>query len=321
MKKVLVSLVMLAAAASAWAQPAGQYPNRPVKIMLPFAPGGATDLLARMLAQFNEKKFGQPFVVENRPGGQTLIGIDAAAKSTPDGYTLLVTSSNVITEEALNPGWTVKMDRDLSSIALFAGGGYAVVASNNVPIRTMQDLVSFSRANPGKLNQAQAGAISADMEILKYRLKTGPIESILYKGGPLSVQAIVSGEANLYGAAVLDVVELEKAGKLKVLLYTESERHPLLPNVPTPRELNLGLDNYSAGFIFALMGPANIPADIVNRLNQASQEFVKSAPFIDTAVKKFGMVAYTLSPKESADRMQATLKSYLDAKAAGVKLR
>jgi len=320
--RMLVALVAsLIAAGAAFAQPAGQYPNRPVKIMLPFAPGGATDVLARMLASFNEKKFGQPFVIENRPGGQTLIGIDAAAKSAPDGYTLLVTSSNVIVEEALNPDWTVRMDRDLSTVSLFAGGGYALVASNNVPIKNMQEFVAFTRANPGKLFQAQAGAISADIEILKFRLKAGPVESVLYKGGPLSVQAIVSGEANLYGAAVLDVAELEKAGKLKILLYTDADRHPLIPHVPTARELNMGIDDYTAGFIFALMGPAKIPTDIVNRLNAASQEWVRSQAFVDLAVKKFGMTPYTLSAAESRARMMATLKSYADAKAAGVKLR
>lgn len=321
MRMFATLVALLLAAGAALAQPAGQYPTRPVKIMLPFAPGGATDVLARMLASFNEKKFGQPFVVENRPGGQTLIGIDAAAKSAPDGYTLLVTSSNVIVEEALNPDWTVRMDRDLSTVSLFAGGGYALAVSNNVPIRNMQEFVAYTRANPGKLFQAQAGAISADIEILKFRLKAGPVESIVYKGGPLSVQAIVSGEANLYGAAVLDVSELEKAGKLKILLYTESNRHPLIPHVPTAKELNMGIDDYAAGFIFALMGPAKIPTDIVNRLNAASQEWVRSEAFANLAVKKFGMTPYTLSATESRDRMMARLKSYSDAKAAGVKLR
>ena len=316
--KFVLAAALLAVAPLALSQ--SDYPNRTVRVIVPFAPGGATDVLARLLAQFMEKRFGQSFIIENRPGGITQIGTQVVVNSPPDGYTLLVQSSSVSSEEATDKDWTVRIERDLTPISMFAGSGFAVTVSTAIQVKTLSELVAYSRANPGKINEAAAGAISPDIAILKYRLKMGATENIMYKGGPLAVQSVVAGDTQLYGAAVLDVVQLDKDGKVKVLAYTGRERHPLLPNVPTVAESGVGINDYEAGFYFALMGPAKLPQDIVNKLNAASLDAVKS-PELLAKLTTFGMTAYSNSPAQAKDRMMREIKAYQDAMAAGVKLR
>jgi len=320
MKTLVGMLLSMLAATVALAQSGADYPARPVRIIVAFAPGGQTDTMARLTAAFMEKRFKQSFFVENRPGGQTLIGTDAVAKAAPDGYTLLVTASNIAGEQVVNKDWPLRWERDLTMISIFAGSGYALVVSNKLPVNNLKELVAYSKANPGKLNQAEAGSISPDMAILRYKLGMGPVESVLYKGGPLSVQAIAAGEVEMYGASVIDVAQLEKAGKLKILLYTERDRHPLAPHVPTPREVGMGLDDFEAGFWFALMGPAMLPADINTKLNAAARDLAKSPEFIDK-VTSSGAQVYQLSTAESTAKAQAMVKRYQEAMAAGIKLR
>jgi tripartite-type tricarboxylate transporter receptor subunit TctC len=306
--------------ASALAQPASDYPNKPVKIIVPFAPGGLTDVMTRLAANSFERRFKQPFVVDNRPGGNTMIGIDAAAKSPKDGYTLLVTASNIVNEEILNPDWTVRLARDIAPISIFAGGGLILVASTNIPVTSLRELVAYSKANPGKLNQAEAGAINPDIAILRHRLAMGPVESIVYKGGPLSVQAIIAGEAHFYGASIVDVVQLEKTGKLRALLYTERKRHPQMPHIPTAGELGLGIDDYEGGYWFMLAAPLGVPTEILSKLNAAIRETVNEPEFAERA-RNAATNVYSSSIAETNQKINLLAKSLQEARAAGVKLR
>jgi len=319
--KVLAAAAMAAAASLVTSAAQAQaYPNKPVRVIVPFAPGGATDTLSRLAAAAMEKSFGQSYVVENRPGGNTLIGTDYVAKAAPDGYTLLVQSNSVAGEEATNKDWNIRFERDLTPISLFAGSGYALIVSNNIPVKSFAELVSYSKANPGKLNQAQAGAIAPELEILKYKLKMGAMESVLYKGGPLSVQSIVAGDCQFYGAAVLDVVQLSKDGRLKVVAYTGRERHPLLPDVPVIAETGVGLNDYEAGFWFVLLGPAKLPQDVVNKLASASADMVKTPEFV-AKLNAFGMTGFTMGPQQAHDRIARHIKDIQEAAAAGLKVR
>ena len=296
------------------------YPARVVKIIVPFAPGGTTDTMSRLSGQSLTKTFNQSFIVENRPGGATLIGTDAVAKSAPDGYTLGVQANSLATEQVLNKDWTVRVDRDVSVISTFAGAGYAVSVSNETGVKNLKELVAYIKANPGKVNHGQAGSISPEIAMLKQRLGIPPIEDIVYKGGALATQALAANEVQLYAASTIDVAPLHKAGKLRVIAYTEKDRDALLPDVPTVAESGVGLNDFDAGYWFAMFSPANVPADITNKLNAAMLAMTKEPEFMAKAAT-FGMRVYSLNVAESRARVLASIKLIEQAQATGIKLR
>ena len=299
---------------------ANDYPARAVKIVVPFAPGGATDTLARLTGTSLERRFKQSFIVENKPGGQTLIGVDAVVKSPADGYTLLVSAGNVVSEQVLNKDWPIRIDRDLTPLSVFGGGGYALTVSTATGIKTLKELVEYVKANPGKLNHGEAGAISPEVAILKYRIGMPHIESIIYKGGPLAVQAVLANEVQFYAAATLDVAALHKNGKLRVIAYTEKERHPLIPDVPTVNESNVGVSDFDMGYWFTLMGPANMQPAIATKINAATMAMVKEPEFVEKA-NAFGMRTYSPNLPETRARINEGVRVLDQALAAGIKLR
>lgn len=322
--KSVIRIAAVAAFAVSAAAPvtsfAQAYPNKPVKIIVPFAPGGTTDTMSRLSGAALTKTLNQPFVIENRPGGFTLIGTDAVAKSAPDGYTLGVQANSMATEQVLNKDWSLRIDRDIAVISTFAGAGYSVSVSNESGIKSLKDLVSVIKANPGKFNQGQAGSISPEMAVLLNRLGVPPIENILYKGGALATQALAANEVQLYGASTIDVAPLHKAGKLRVIAYTEKERDALLPDVPTVAESGVGLNDFEAGYWFAMYGQGALPADIINRLNTAMLGLTKDAEFVAKA-STFGMRVYSLNAAESRARVLSSVRLIEQAQAAGIKLR
>jgi tripartite-type tricarboxylate transporter receptor subunit TctC len=309
---VVLAALSTTAAAQAW-------PSKPVRIIVPSTTGGALDIFARLLGGAYEKQLGQPFVTDNRPGALSQIGTEAVVKSPPDGYTLLLTSIQVASEEALNPAWTMKFERDLTAVSMFAGSGQVIVVSNKLPVKNLAELIAYSKANPGKLNQAQSGGISTDMAILKHRLGAGRMEEILYKGSQPAIQAVVTGEADWFGASVTDALPLEKAGKLRMIAYTERARHPLLPQVPTVNEA-AGIDDYDASFWFLIAGPAGLSRDIVTKLHGATQSAIRS-PEIGEKVANFGMRPLDFSPEQARDRVTARIRLLQKLSAEGIKFR
>jgi tripartite-type tricarboxylate transporter receptor subunit TctC len=312
----LAALALVVASGAALAQ---SWPSKPVRLIVPTAAGGANDVFARLIGASFEKRFGQPFVVEARPGALSQIGTEAVVKSPADGYTLLVTSIQVASEEALNPAWNMKFENDLTAISMFVGGGIVLVASNKLPVKNLAELVAYSKANPGKLNQAEAGGISTDLAILKHRAGAGRVETILYKGAQPAFQAVVTGEADFYGGSLLDAVPLEKAGRLRILAYGERTRHPMIPQVPTIAEA-LGMDDYEASYWFLLAGPAGLPRDIVTRLNAATNEAMKT-PEVAEKVANFGMRPLELTPEQARERVIARIRLLQKLSAEGVKFR
>jgi tripartite-type tricarboxylate transporter receptor subunit TctC len=313
----LARLLLLCLALPSLAVAQADYPSKPVRIIVPFATGGLTDVLARLSGASLARRFNQPFVTENRPGGNTQIGIDAVAKSPKDGYTLLVTASNIVNEEVFNKNWTVRLDRDIAPISIFAGGGLVLIGSTNIPVTNLRELVAYSKANPGKLNQAQASSINSDIAILRHRLGMGPTVDVVYKGGPLSVQAIVAGESHFYGASIVDVVELDKAGKVRALVYTGRERHPLMPHVPVVAETGLGVNDYDGGYWFLFAAPAGTPPEIVTKLNEAVRAMVKEPEMIQR-VTATATELYSPTVPETLARIAQDFKRRQAALAAGV---
>lgn len=304
---------------SAGAANGQSWPTRPVRIIVPTAAGGANDIFARLLGSNLEKRFSQPFVVEARPGALSQIGTEAVVKSPPDGYMLLLTSIQVASEEALNPAWNMRFERDLTPVSMFVGGGIVIVASNKLPVKTLAELIAYSKANPGKLNQAEAGGISTDLAILKHRSGAGRVETILYKGAQAAFQAIVAGEADFYGGSVLDAVPLEKAGRLRILAYGERARHPLLPQTPTAAEA-LRIEDFDASYWFLLAGPAGLPRDIVTGLHAATQEAIRT-PEVSQRIASFGMRPLEMTPEEAREKVVARIRMLQKLSAEGVKFR
>jgi tripartite-type tricarboxylate transporter receptor subunit TctC len=294
------------------------WPSKPVHIIIPTAAGGATDVLTRLLTAQYEKRYGQPFVIEFRPGALSQIGTEAVVKSPPDGYTFLSTSTQIVSEEALNPAWTIRFERDVTAVSLFVGGAIAIVSSTKLPVNTLAELVAYAKANPGKLNQAESGGISTDLAIFKHRLGLRS-ETILYKGAQASIQAVATGEADFYGATVLDALPLEKAGRLKILAYGERSRHPMLPQTPTVNEA-LNIDWFDGSFWFFLGGPAGLPRDIVTSLHAATQDALR-APEVAQRIATFGMRPLDLTPEQTREQIVSRIRLLQKMVAEGVKLR
>ena len=317
LRKLLAALLFAGLPAAALAQSASSYPSRPVRLIVPLAPGGAVDALARMIGAYMESRFKQPFLVENRPGALTQIGTEAVVKAAPDGQTLLVTSTPVASEQVLTKAWPFRVERDLTMISMFAGGGNAMITASSVPVSNLREFAAYAKANPGKLNLANGGGTAVGTLLLLNRLGIPPLFEVMYKGGPASVQSVVTGDTHLFGAAVQDVVELAKAGKVRILAYTERERHPLLPSVPTVRESGVGLNDWDTNFWFALLGPAGLPPDITDKLNAAMLDMLKT-PEATGRLAGFGLRPYLSDAADSRGRIRAYIRDLDGAVAAGI---
>lgn len=308
------------AGSPAGAQSPAEYPAKTVKLIVPNAPGGPVDSLARIMGAAMETRFKRPFVVENRTGASGQIASEFVARSPADGYTLLVIAQPVVFEQATNKGWPLKIDRDLMPITIFAGSGYTLVVPATLPVNNLRELVAYSIANPNKLNEGHPGGFNADIALLERAMKMGPIQAIPYAGSAPAIQALLAGDIHLLGTTPLTVRQFEKTGKIKVLAYTGRQRHSMLPAVPTVSESNVGLNDFEAGLWVSMIGPANLPAEVVNKLYATSSDSLKSADVLGK-LDNVGWVPMDLPPAQARARMLALLKDYQDAVAAGVRLR
>jgi tripartite-type tricarboxylate transporter receptor subunit TctC len=285
---------------------AASYPNKTVRIVVPFAPGGATDVTARLLAANLEKQTGQQHLIENRPGAATLVGADAVAKSAPDGYTLLYNANSVATEQVINQAWNLRFDRDLNIISMFTRFGIALVVNSSLPINNLRDLAAWSKANPGKLTQSLAVAASADVDEIKAHMGITSLD-VPYKGAQAMLQAVMTGEAQFSTAFPLDAVPLIQGGKVRAIVYMEKERHPLLANVPTVAESGVGLDDFDSKYWFALWSPVGVPPDIMAKVHAATQAALK-APDVAERLGKLGVSPYFSSIAEARAKVLSEIK-------------
>ena len=233
---VIAALLPLSAAGQA-----ADYPSRPVKILVPYAPGGVTDIIARHISPKLQEALGQPFVVDNRPGASGNIALEAAAKAAPDGYTLVVgnVSTNAINESTFAHTLQIKPSRDLVGITKLVETPHLVVANAAFPPNTIAELIDWAKRNPGKLNYASAGIGSyPHLDMLKFAKAAG-IEAthIPYKGGAgQMLPALMSGEVQVAFINLASTIEQIKAGRLKALAASTPARHPQIPNAATMAE-------------------------------------------------------------------------------------
>jgi tripartite-type tricarboxylate transporter receptor subunit TctC len=262
----LLKITLLALSFSALTAAAQPYPNRPVKVIIPFPPGGTLDTVGRMLAQKLGEQMGQPFVVENRAGGNGTIGADAVAKATADGYTLLFNASTFVTAPMTMKSVPYGVVKDFAPIALVAKAPLSIAINKNLPITDVKSLLAYAKANPGKMSFAVGSIGSAghlSTELLK---RAGGINYLVvpYKGTAPAFQDLIGGQIDGFIDPILGSLQYHKSGLLRVVAVTSSTRAPNLPDVPTVAETIPGYEFFSW---YGLWGPAKLPSEVVAQLN------------------------------------------------------
>jgi tripartite-type tricarboxylate transporter receptor subunit TctC len=303
-------LFCMFAVAPAMAQ---EYPARPVKILVPYGPGGATDIIARIVAQRLTESMGQTFLVENRPGANGNIALEAAAKAPPDGYTLLVgnVSTNAINENVFAQQLQVKPSRDLVGIAKLVEIPHIVVAAANFPANNIAELVAAAKKEPGKINFASVGLGSyphLDMERL---MKAAGIEltHVPYKGGAgQAIPAMIAGEVQVAFFNMASLLPHIKSGRLKALAAVPSQRLPELPNVPTLAEQ--GFPGIGTNAWQGMFAPAATPKPVVDRLHGALLGILTRPDQKDALARQMMSVEVSKSPQEFTELVRRETASW-----------
>ncbi len=290
-------IASLAALALAGPLAAQDYPAKPVKIIVPFAAGGPADIYARFLGQRLQEALGQPFIVDDRPGAGSVIGTDAAAKSAPDGYTLLMMSNAHTVNESLIPGKPYTLTRDFVPVAPVNYSDLVLVVHRSVNVATLGDLLKLAKAQPGKLNYASSGpGTPYHMAGELFKAMAGlDIVHVPYKGSAGARTDVLGGQVQMMFDAVTTMSEHARAGKVKALGTTGKARSTVLPNVPTLAEA--GVPGYEATIWLGVMAPKGTPREIVNRLNAEIAKIV-TRPDVRDEWAKQGAVAMTMTPDE-----------------------
>jgi tripartite-type tricarboxylate transporter receptor subunit TctC len=265
----LIAGVLGAAMLAAGAPPvaAQDWPARPVKLVVPFAPGGSADVFGRFLAQRLQEALGQSFVVENRPGGGAIVGTDAVAKSAPDGYTLLVMSNTHTVNETLIPNKPYQLMRDFVPVAPINASDLVLVTKGELPVRSLPELLKAARDKPDGLSYASSGPGTPYHfagELLKH-LAGVQIVHVPYKGSSGARTDVLGGQVDMMFDAIPTMTEHIKTGKVRAMAVSGRARSAILPEVPTLSEA--GVPGYEATIWLGVMAPRGTPAAIVNRLN------------------------------------------------------
>jgi tripartite-type tricarboxylate transporter receptor subunit TctC len=275
------------------------WPAKPVKIVVPFAAGGATDVVARLLAQKLSESLGQSVVVENRGGAGGNIGADVVAKSPADGYTLLMTSGSIVTANShMYKEMPFDAARDLVGITNVASGPQVIAVSTSVPARDLREFIAYAKSNPTKVNFGSAGiGTQTHLAAENFAYAAGiDLTHVPYKGESAAITALIGGQIQLatpnFGAAVAFIRE----GKIRALAVTSRSRNPQLPDVPAASEVLPGFEN--AGW-FGLMAPAGTPREVIDRVYRDSARILTSEDFRAKLAQQ-GMVPVANSPAEFA---------------------
>ncbi len=263
-RRLITAALLGTVALGAFAQVA--WPNRPVKVIIPFPPGGTLDAVGRQLAQKLSEQLGQQFVVDNKPGGNGTIGADLVAKAPADGYTLLFNASTFVSAPMTMKSVPYGVVKDFSPIALVAKAPLSVAINKNLPVTDIKSLLAHAKANPGKMSFAVGSVGSAghlSTELLK---RAGNLDYLIvpYKGTAPAFQDLIGGQIDGFIDPILGSLQHHKAGLLRVVAVTGDKRAPNLPDVPTVAETIPGYEFYSW---YGLWGPARLPAEITARLN------------------------------------------------------
>jgi len=296
----LLSCLLGGAATAALAQ---SYPNKPIKLIVPFAPGGFTDVVARILGQKLSISLGQPFVIENKAGAGSTIGTDFVAKANPDGYTLVMISTTHVISPAIYPKLPYDPIKSFTPVGKLVDSAYVLMVNPKVPVNSVAEYIALAKAQPEKIHYASSGnGSSQHLMGGMFAAMTGTkLIHVPYKGSSGAASDLVAGVVESSFAGVPNAMAQVPAGRLKALAVTTSKRIPQLPDVPTMQEA--GVPGYEASVWLALLAPAGTPKDIVTRLNA---EIAKVMNLADT---KKELYAAGVDSDVSSPEVLATLMS------------
>ena len=320
MMNLLLALFLGAVGCNAWAQPVG-YPNKPIRLVIGFAPGGAADFVARVMSEEFGKALGQPVVVENKPGAGSSIAAEQVAKAPPDGYTLLIASpSSISVNPALNPNLSYKPG-DLIAVTKMTTSPLVLAVNPATGIRSVAGLIAAAKKDPGKLNYSTSGNGSAPHlgAALFCQLTGTQMTHIPYKGGAPAIQSVMAGDTQLTFGTSPSVLPQVNGGKLLALAVSTRERSPLVPELPGMKEA--GLPEYNLEFWYGMFVPAGTPPAIVKKIYDATLTAMQQ-PSVKAALARDGTeVSLSASPEEFNTFLVEDSKFWVNlVKSANVKI-
>jgi len=323
MKRVMPALQGLAAAITimfsfvVFAQPI--YPNKPIRIISPYAPGGSVTAMARLVSQKLSDSLGQQLFVDNRPGGNTVIGADALAKSAPDGYTIMAMAlDHVIVPNLV--GTPYDAVRDFAAVATLASSEYVLVLNPKVPASTLQEFIALARARPGQLNFGTSGNGSGiHMAAELFNLLTGvKIQHIAYKGSGQALTDLMGGQVQMMFTSPVNGIPHIKSGRLKAIAYASETRSPVLSQVPTFAEA--GLAGFEMKTWYGILAPAGTPREIISKLATEITKMLNTSDLKEQLASQ-GVEPFISTPEQFAALMKADMAKFARVvKAANIRI-
>jgi len=305
LRRLFASAVLFLAAFTAQAQ----YPSQPIKLIAPFPPGGSVDIMARLIADPLAAQLGGRIIVDNRSGASGNLGMDAAKRADPDGYTLVLNTIPLVTNVSLFTNLSWDPIRDFAHIGMVATAAHALVVPKNSKANSVQDLIAMAKANPGKMNYASAGVgTTFHFCAALFTDTTGTdIVHVPYKGGGPALVDTLSGQVDMSFPTLSAVLPHVKAGNLKALAVTSATRSKLLPEVPTMQEA--GVKDFQFQQWLALLAPANTPPAIVTKLNQSLNAALGSRDIHEKFAQQ-GFEPFITSPEEARKFLATEVQRY-----------
>jgi len=320
--RILTVAAGLLAAGACFAQTqasAAGYPSRPVRLVVPFAPGGTTDVVGRIVAEKLSERLGQPFVVDNRAGANMIVGSEIVARAAPDGHTLLMVAAGFAVNPSLRKKLPYDSERDFTPVGLVVGGPYLMVVHPSVPATTVSEFIAWVKARPGEVNYASVGAGSPPhlaAELLKIAAGID-MQHVPYKGGSAVVPDLIAGRVSVFFGSISTLGPHVRAGKIRAIAVTTAKRAPAMPEMPTFVES--GLAGYEVNGWYGLLASGKTPRAIVARLNAVLTQALTDA---ETRARfmKIGMDPAPGSPEEFAALIRSEIAKWAKVvRAAGIK--
>jgi tripartite-type tricarboxylate transporter receptor subunit TctC len=296
------------------------YPNRPVRMIVPFGAGGPGDIFARLIGQKLSEQLGQQFVIENRPGAGGNIGIEAVVRGAHDGYTLLATPSAIAVNPSVYGKVPYNLDKDLTPVALVNRNAMIVLVSPKSGIDSLADLVARAREKPGSMNYAIAGNGTLDHLVCEHLRASAGLDMVRinYGGVPKGITALMAGEVQMMVASVVSASSYVRSGQLKPIAVTAAQRLPLMPDAPTMTEL--GYKNFVMYGWAILFAPSGVPADIVAKLHEETMKVV-AQPDVTKVITDTGSEVQSLTLDELRAYLRQEAALFADiAKASGTRI-
>ena len=293
-RTLAVTAAALLVASAALAQ---TYPDKPIKAVVPFAAGSATDQIGRAFAQKMQEALGQPIVVDNKPGVNGMLGADAVAKAAPDGYTILVgTNSTNAALKSLMKQLPYDQDKAFAPVAYMGSVPLIIAVHPDVPAKTLKELVALAKAKPGSINFASASTSQLVSTEMFAGMAGIELTNVPYKSGPAAMTDLIGGVVQMFSADFAVMLPQVKAGKVRGLAVTSTKRSPAVPDIPSVNEA-LGVKDYELIAYFAMYVPAGTPADVIAKLNKAANAAANSKEVQD----KFAGIGFVVEPGTPED--------------------